>query len=530
MQSLMEKYNCGIYCRFSKDDPHSESVGNQLALLREYVGTQYDWNIVGEYIDDGITGALFDRPGFKRLERDINAGLINLVITKDLSRLGRNYIRSGDFIEYFFPTKGVRFIALGDNVDTVLNKDNDMVPVKNLFNEFYCKDISKKTRAIKTMKAREGKFMGSQAPYGYIRDVGNKHKLIPNIDTAKNISYIFDQYARGVTARYIAEKLNEQNILPPHAYFLSTQNRLSELPDKSLYWGAASVSQILKNRVYIGHMVQCKRRNVSYKMKIREIVPENEWVIVENTHEPLVDMKVWNKVQQRFADNTRARSNCVTSTPKVCLFSSFVWCGDCGARLAANHKRDKVIYRCSTYANKGKLACSIHSISEDVLEAFVLQRIRHLGMLAKNDSKLLFSKIKAHCMNTIFVNNRDNLAKELDDINAKIHRVFDEKCNGTIDDIIYATLMRDFSASKKNIEAQLADTNNAVSEINYSMISLKNWIDNMAQLANASSLNREILSAAIERIVVSDNTDSSSKFDIKISFPIFGNDTFLYEP
>lgn len=279
MQSLMEKYNCGIYCRFSKDDPQSESVDNQLSLLREYVSTQLYWNVVGEYIDDGITGVFFERPGFQRLERDINAGLVNLVITKDLSRLGRNYVRSGDCIEYFFPAKGVRFIALGDNVDTYLNKDNDIIPFKNVMNEMYCKDVSKKTKAIKAMKAREGKFMGSQAPYGYIRDATNKYKLVPDIVTAKNIAYIFEQYANGVSARYIAEQLNEQNILPPHAYFLSTQNRLSELPEKSLYWGAASISQILKNRVYIGHMAQCKRRNISYKMKIREVVPENEWVI-----------------------------------------------------------------------------------------------------------------------------------------------------------------------------------------------------------------------------------------------------------
>lgn len=195
----------------------------------------------------------------------------------------------------------------------------------------------------------------------------------------------------------------------------------------------------------------------------------------------------------------------VSPTPKVCLFSGFVWCGDCGARLAANTKRGKVVYRCSTYANKGKLACSIHAISEDALSAFVLQRVQHLGMLAKANGELLFSKIKDYCMNTIFINNRDNLTKELDAIINKIHKVFDEKCNGTIDDTIYTTLMRDFSITKKNIEMQLAESDNSVAEINYSMIALKDWITKISQFSKESSLTRDMLSGMVERITVYKN-------------------------
>lgn len=283
------KYNVALYLRLSRDDndgnKESMSISNQRALLKEYVHER-GWSIEDIYIDDGYSGTTFDRPDFKRMIQDIELGRINCVITKDLSRFGRNYSQVGYYTEEFFLEKNVRFIAINDNVDT-MRDDNDIAPFKNILNEMYAKDISRKIKSSRKVNARQGKFMGSQVPYGYKRSPEDKHQLIIDPVSAPIVKQIYDWLGAGHSKREVAVKLNQMEILSPSAYYYVRENITPKKPVKCKTWSAETITTLIKNHVYVGDMVQGQRRVVSYKSKKRVSVPEDEWIIVKNTHDQL---------------------------------------------------------------------------------------------------------------------------------------------------------------------------------------------------------------------------------------------------
>jgi DNA invertase Pin-like site-specific DNA recombinase len=255
---LRNTYKVGIYCRLSRDDNNgsneSMSISNQRDMLMSYVNER-GWEVSEIYVDDGYSGTTFDRPDFQRMIRDVELKKINMIITKDLSRLGRNYVMTGQYTEFFFPQNGIRFIAINDNVDTV-HEDNDIAPFKNILNEMYAKDISKKVKSARVISARQGKFMGSKPPYGYIKSPSNKHLLIIDDTTAPIVRQIFTLYAMGEPARCIVQKLNSDGILAPRAYHYKQLGCENSLLNEREYWGTATIMQMLQNQVYAGHMVQ----------------------------------------------------------------------------------------------------------------------------------------------------------------------------------------------------------------------------------------------------------------------------------
>lgn len=347
------------------------------------------FTLVNEYIDDGYTGTNFDRPGFKKMIRDIENNLINCVITKDMSRLGRDYIGVGNYLEKFFPEHNVRFIAINDNIDTFNNKDDDLTPFKAIINDYYAKDISKKVKSALIAKKKAGQFLGGIAPYGYCFKSPTNHKsLVIDKSTAFVVKKIFKLYLNGFSLQKIAQTLDREKIPIP-----SIQKNLQR-GVKSLtygYWNPRTIDEILKNPTYIGNLAQNKRQKVNYKSKKVIRLPQEKWIIVENTHEAIISKNTFLKVQNIYAKNKnlkRSKNNL--------LFAGFLYCQECGHRIGINKSNGKYYCACNYYRRFNKLnICTPHAMRYDNLEAILLKELTKEWQ--KNINKdTLIAKLKQH--------------------------------------------------------------------------------------------------------------------------------------
>ena len=382
-----EKKNKGIraaaYLRLSIEDgdkAESNSIGNQRELIQNFVAERPELHLVGEYADDGYTGTNFERPGFTQMMEDIQSDKINCIIVKDLSRLGRNYIEMGKYLERIFPMMGIRFIAINDNYDNANTESSDsdsiVVPFKNLLNDSYCRDISIKVRSQLDIKRRKGEFIGGYAVYGYSKDEQNKNRLVVDEYAADIVRSIYRRKLEGMSANSIADQLNSEGVLAPSEY-----KRLCGLNYHSGFktgthakWQAIQVLRILKNEVYTGTMVQGKRQKINYKIKKIRDVDESCWIKVPNTHEAIISQKMFDIVQEVLKLDT-----CASKGQKIVhLFSGIVRCGDCGqnmVRCTVSKKGKKYIYLNCVTNHKG-LGCSSHHIRESKLEEVVLAALQ----------------------------------------------------------------------------------------------------------------------------------------------------------
>lgn len=379
-------YDAALYLRLSKDDMEegstkmeSNSIANQRELLRSFVKSQPDIQIFDIYVDDGYSGGNFDRPEFKRMTTDIEAGKVNCVIVKDLSRFGREYIEAGRWIERTYPALNVRFISVTDHFDSKtadFSEKSFVVPIKNFVNESYCRDISGKVRSHQKMKRERGEFIGAFAPYGYRKDTENKNCLIVDDYAADIVRKVFSWKIEGFSLGAIAEKLNMRHIQSPKEYKQSNGENYhagfqgTDIPK----WSAVQIKRILTNEVYIGNMVQGKQERISYKVKQRLEKPESEWVRVENTHPAIISFSDYEVVQRLLQYDGRASKTSDSSS----FFAGFVFCGDCGVPMIRRVNRykgkEKAFYICQT-KNKGG-DCTRHSVPEDVLKRIVLKEIQ----------------------------------------------------------------------------------------------------------------------------------------------------------
>ena len=356
----MNNYVVGAYIRLSKEDgknSESESISNQRYLIREYLKHR-DLNIDYEYVDDGFSGTNFDRPAFKRLINDIETGKINMVVTKDLSRLGRNYLKSGYYIEEYFPLKRVRYIAILDNVDTFLN-DNDIAPFKALFNEMMAKDTSRKIKSILENKKRQGMYLASFAPYGYKKDSKDKHKLVIDKKSAKNVKMIFMMFLKGYSIIEIVTYLNLNNVPSPSKYKGINDN----------LWSYSSVYNVLKNKTYIGTTIQNKWTNISYKNKTRIKRNKEEWIVNKHDHKGIINKKDFFFVQEKLHRNKNHHKK-----RKKRLLEGLLYCMECGKSLGFNYNK-KCYIICNGY-KKNTLNCTSHYMEYDLLEKEIIKRIK----------------------------------------------------------------------------------------------------------------------------------------------------------
>ena len=389
------------YLRLSREDGdklESDSIRNQRSLINDFVKQHPEITLVDEYVDDGYSGTNFERPAFKRLIEDVKKKKINCIIVKDLSRLGRNYIETGRYLEKIFPFLGVRFIAVTDHYDSAAESDDAdqiIVPFKNLINDAYCRDISIKIRSQLDVKRKNGQFIGSFAGYGYQKDPENKNHLIIDEYAADIVRYIFNLKMDGYSSQRIAEKLNEMGVLPPMEYKRSCGMNYNSgfRSGAKPKWAVTTVNRILTNELYTGTMVQGKNRKINYKVKECRPVAEENWIRVEKMHEAIIAEEVFQYVQSLMELDTRT----APEEESVYIFSGFLRCGDCGQNMVKrsttkNGKR-YYYYHCSTYKNGD--GCSSHLISEKTVHKVVLDAIqRQIALLVNAENIIQNSGMK----------------------------------------------------------------------------------------------------------------------------------------
>lgn len=374
-------YTAGLYLRLSKDDEkqgESVSIGTQRSILTDYCKVN-NFNIYKVYIDDGYSGLNFERPGFRELLEDVEHGMVNMVITKDLSRLGRDYIMTGYYSEIFFQTKGVRYIAIADDFDSDKG-GNEIAPFKNILNDMYARDISKKIRNAKHQRAKQGLFIGSQTPYGYQKDPRNRNQLIVDPEAATVVRIIFSLAEKGLGSVAIASELKARRIVTPSVYkYQRGDERFARYPalknGDHCAWCPTTISQILKNPVYTGTLVNLKTEVTNYKTKQQVPVPPERQIITCNAHEAIIDDAQFYRVQE-----VRAGNRCTANDHRFNLFRGKLFCECCGHPLAISRKqlkyREADMYLCMYHYSHPEVCPKTHRIYHDMLYPYVLQQVQ----------------------------------------------------------------------------------------------------------------------------------------------------------
>ena len=374
-------YKAGIYCRLSKDDPQegeSSSIVTQKAILLDYCAAQ-NYEVYKVYVDDGYSGLNFNRPGFQELLADVESGTINLVLTKDLSRLGRDYIMTGYYSEIYFESKGARYIALADDFDS-LKKNNDLAPFKNILNDMYARDISNKIKNAKHQRAKQGLFVGSQTPYGYRLQKDGRRCLLVDPEPAEVVKTIFALALQGLGDCKIAQELENREILTPSAYKFREgdtrfKNYSANMGANPYIWTPATIGAILTNRVYLGELTSLKTEVVNYKTKRRIAVQPENRIVTPNAHEAIISEDVFHEVQE-----IRNTGHCTANCRRENIFRGLLFCNCCGHPLAISRKQLKYrvtdIYLCMHHYHRPDHCPKTHRIYHEMLYPYVLQQIQ----------------------------------------------------------------------------------------------------------------------------------------------------------
>lgn len=402
----MQKFKIAGYIRLSKEDKikdESNSVINQKAIIDSYIKKNEDLELIDFYIDDGYSGTTFDRPGYKRMFKDIVKGKVNTIIVKDLSRFGRNHIKSDNYLENILPGYNVRFISIIDDIDSLKNPksvSSIAVPLKNLMNDQYARDISEKVRSTLKMKQLNGEFIGVTAPYGYLKDPKDKHKFIIDRESSYIVKKIFNMILLGKSRKEIAEHLNSKNVLTPSLYKLIKEKNNNEELIRSKKWNAEIVNRILRNETYTGTLIQNIKTKPNYRANKLIDVNKDEWIITENHHEPIISKDKFDEVQQILNRKTKVNKN-----DDIDLFSGYLKCSHCGNHLIIRKSKNQVYYYCSSYI-KDK-SCLKYSINKKKLEQIVKDEI-----IKKFDIEKLNRKILNELIDMIYVIDKNNIIIE----------------------------------------------------------------------------------------------------------------------
>ena len=430
-------YKVAIYIRLSKEDvdrgyDESESIKNQRTLLTEYVQKLgWEYQLIHTYVDQGFTGTNFNRPDFQRMIKDIEQGKINMVVTKDLSRLGRDYIETGEYIEKWFPENNVRYVSVTDGIDTfeTSNGNNDIAPFKSILNDMYSKDLSKKIRTAMHTMQKQGKWVGGKTPLGYIKDSNDKNKLIIYEPEAKIVRKIFNMASNGNQVGTIRDYLNSNNI--------STANKSRY--NKETFWENKTVKNILKNKVYIGTTVQNKRSRISYKNRKIRPNSEEKWIIVENTHEPIIDKKVFDSVQKMVIVQNYNRNE----KKNMFLLDGLLFCYEC------KHKNGNYYMVCNNYRRNSKLKlCTSHGFSYSNLEETVINYIKNL--FQKIDDKRIELDVKNNITKYDYGKILQKLENEIKLINNNIDQMYVDKLNNKISEEMLFSKLKNEIKQKEN--------------------------------------------------------------------------------
>ncbi len=496
----------------SKDD--SNSIQNQKLLLEKYA-EEHGFKNTKFIYDDGYTGTNFNRPGWKEVMELIESGCVKTLIVKDMSRLGREYLQVGQYTELIFPSYGVRFIAVNDGVDSLDEATNDFTPFRNIMNEFYAKDSSRKLRAIFKLKAESGARLGTKEPFGYIKDPQDpKRKIIPDPDTMHIVKYIFQLCVWGKGPMQIANCLREEQVPTPTAFYYYHHGVLPGRAsmDDPFSWNQRTVANILENEVYLGHTVNMKTTSLSYKNKKRIERPESEHIRFENTHEPLIDQQTWDIVQEA-RKHKRRRSNIEEEN----FYSGLVYCADCGAKMTLFRSRakgpEKEEFICSAYRQKGKATCSVHLIRRAALETVLLDDLRRVTHFARQNEALFAEHIGQKCKAESQREMR-RIRKEIDALNkrqaelmALFKRLYEDNVLGRIPDAQYQVLSQGYTEEQRQLSARLPQLEAQLSTFEKDVSGAERFIEKARQYTEITEITAEILWAFIERIEIGERAE-----------------------
>lgn len=522
IQKVLNLFNVAIYIRLSREDgdkEESDSVGNQRKLLAEYIAKKEDFILYDVYVDDGYSGTNFNRPSFQRMIADIEDGEVNCVVVKDLSRFGRDYIDTGRYLERYFPEMGVRFISVTDGIDSMKQAYDMLLPIKNIFNEQYARDISKKIQATVKSKQKAGEFIGAFTSYGYKKSPVDKHKLVIDDYAADVVRRIFSLYIQGYGKQKIAKLLNAEGVLCPAEYKkVNGENyKNCNCLESTTYWSYSTINSILHREMYVGNMVQgTKRQRMRSKQKK---MTKEEWIIVENTHEPIIDKVTWEKARSLLQKRTRELD---LETNKN-IFAGFVKCGDCGRAMAKNMWRradgsKTYSLYCGTYKRNGKQYCTPHTLPMAVLEDIVLGDLKVIAHSADNLKELVQSQsFTASKVKRIADTELSKIKTELERVKKLKKSIYEDYREELISKEEFLSYQEDYLKKEelysKQIEALEEKKNDNVTEDVFETP----WLKRLLELKDIESLDRDIVVEMISEIKVYENRK------IKITYN-FGNE------
>lgn len=515
-----QKYSI-LYGRLSQEDElkgDSNSIQNQRMLLEKYAQENGFTNVKFLY-DDGYSGTNFNRPAWSEIMKLIENGEVETLIVKDLSRLGREYLQVGYYTEIYFPQQGVRFIAVNDGVDSLYSETNDFTPMRNYFNELYAKDSSKKVRVVKRAQAERGEILGGKPPYGYKKDESVRKGIIPDEETADVVKRIFSLCAGGKGPNQIARILAKEQVLTPSNYYYQKTGCSHKGLDttRPYGWCGSTVTGILDNKTYLGHMAGLRSTTLSYKNKKLIRHPESEQILVENTHEPLITQELWDIVQDVRQHKKRAPKH--MDEPN--MFSGLVYCADCGRTMiihrAHTMKATQNNFKCYTYNKRGKEACSAHYIREQDLIRIVLDDIRRVTHFARQKEKLFAEYINRK--NSAELRREINtVQKELDamrrrntELTALFNRLYEDNVLGRVNNEQFRILSGDYNAEQKELTTAIPEKEARLQKLKDSAANVEAFIEKAKRYTEILELTPEILRLFIQRIEVGERSEKHSR-------------------
>ncbi|ANU53471.1 recombinase family protein [Acutalibacter muris] len=520
-----------LYCRLSQEDMQageSESIQNQKLILQRYADEHFFLN-TRFFVDDGFSGVSFEREGLQAMLREVEAGNVATVITKDLSRLGRNYLKTGELIEIVFPEYEVRYIAINDGVDTA-REDNEFTPLRNWFNEFYARDTSKKIRAVKQAKAQRGERVNGEVPYGYIADPNDRNHLIPDPETAHAVKQIFAMYVRGDRICEIQNWLRDNEILTVgELRYRRTGRTQHPRPQLNAWynWPEKTLYDILARQEYLGHTITAKTYKVSYKSKKTRKNAEDKRYFFPNTHEPLIDEETFELAQKRIT--TRHRP---TKSDEIDLFSGLLFCGDCGYKMylqkGAGTPERKHAYTCGNYRNRARndFLCTTHYIRKSVLKELVLADLQRIMSYVKGHEQE-FIQTATECSEQAMKKALGHQRKELDkaearlgEINLLFRKLYEDNALGRLSNEQFVFLTSGYEDEKRELTKRTAELKKEIDTAAERSADVKRFVALVRRYTEISELTYENVHEFIDRILVYelDKNTNTRKIEIFYSF------------
>ena len=525
---VLEDYKVGVYLRLSREDEklgESGSISNQRDLLLKYIKDN-NLNFIKEYVDDGVSGTTFDRKGFNQMIKDCEDKKINMIITKDMSRLGRDHIEFGFYVERYFPEHGIRYVAVNDGIDTAINSSaNDMIVFKSAFNDMYVKDISNKLRSSLNVKKSNGQFVGAYAPYGYKKDEEDKHKLVIDEQAAVVVKRIFKMFADGNSLSKICDILTSEGVPTPSIH---KNMNIGQVGYHYGVWATRTVRDILKNPTYIGNLAQCKQKKVNYKSKKRVHNKQKDWIIKEKAVASIVDEATFNLAQKMFKSNkNRGKKGGITDS---LLLRGLIFCKDCGHTIGFREckgqtKKHGVVIRiygnCNYYAKRKKQnVCTPHSVKYDKIENVVLDNLREMCKNYIDDTNLESILID----NDKLKKKKGNLKyeiikidKTIEKIGKKIDSCYDDKLEGNITLETFKRTYDNLMLEIRKCEEQKEECKTKLNQIEENKISNNYYKKKIGQFLEMRKPPRALIVSLIERIEIDENKD----IDIYYKFKLF---------